>query len=73
MPLRYAYTPYPVGWMSQEVLRGYVDGNDPVTGGPLMQEMVDALTQPLTEDEKIPKYSKAQKAETAKEGYDGKL
>ncbi len=55
MPLRYAYPPYPVGWVSKEVLRGYVDGNDPVTGRPLMQEMVDALTQPLTDDEKNPK------------------
>jgi hypothetical protein len=41
--------------MSKEVLRGYVDGNDPITGKPLMQEMVDALTQPLTDDEKNPK------------------
>ena len=55
MSLRFAYPPYPVGWVSQEVLRGYIKGDDPVTGKPLMQEMVDALTQPLTEDEKNPK------------------
>jgi hypothetical protein len=54
MPLRFAYAPYPVGWMSQQVLRGYVDGLDPVTGTPLMPEMVDALTRSLTEDEKHP-------------------
>jgi hypothetical protein len=58
MPLRYAFPPYPVGWMSQEVLRSYVDGNDPVTGNPLMQEMVHALTLPLTDDEKYPKVIK---------------
>jgi hypothetical protein len=52
MPVRYAYPPYPVGWMSKEVLRGYVDGDDPVTGLPLMQEMVDAITRPLTSEEK---------------------
>ena len=55
MPIRFAYPPYPVGWMSKEILRGYVEGDDPVTGKPLMQEMVDALTNPLTEDEKNPK------------------
>jgi hypothetical protein len=61
MPLRYAYPPYPVGWMSKEVLRGYVDGNDPITGLPLMQEMVDALIKPLTDDEKDPKVIKRPK------------
>jgi hypothetical protein len=55
MPLRYAYPPYPVGWMSKEALRAYVYGDDPVTGKPLMQEMIGALTQPLLEDEKNPK------------------
>lgn len=61
MPLRYAYPPYPVGWVSQEVLRGYVDGNDPITGQPLMQEMVDALTQPLVGEEKNPTVAKRPK------------
>ena len=54
MKLRWAFPPYPVGWVSKSVLRGYVDGDDPVTGKPLMREMVDALTQPLTEEEKNP-------------------
>ena len=61
MPLRYAYPPYPVGWVSQEVLHGYVEGNDPITGRPLMQEMVDALILPLTDDEKHPKVTKRPK------------
>jgi hypothetical protein len=61
MPLRYAYPPYPVGWVSQEVLRGYIEGDDPITGKPLMQEMVDALTQPLTDDEMHPKVLKRPK------------
>jgi hypothetical protein len=58
MPLRYAYPPYPVGWVSKQVLRGYVEGNDPISGIPLMQEIVDALTQPLTDDEKNPEAAK---------------
>ncbi len=61
MLIRLAFPPYPVGWVSQETLRGYVDGNDPVSGMPLMQEMVDALTLPLTEDEKNPRIVKRAK------------
>jgi hypothetical protein len=61
MPIRFAYPPYPVGWMSKEVLRGYVDGNDPLTGLPLMQEMLDALTLPLSDNEKNPRVIKRPK------------
>jgi len=61
MPLRYAYPPYPVGWVSKEVLRGYVHGNDSITDKPLMQEMVDALIQPLGDDEKKLKIAKRPK------------
>lgn len=51
---RFAYPPHPVGFVPREVLHGYVEGNDPMTGQPLMQELVDALTKPLTEEEKHP-------------------
>ncbi len=52
MNLRFSFPPFPVVGMSQAVLRKYVEGNDPVTGKPLMQEVMDALTKPLTEQEK---------------------
>ena len=58
MRLRFAYPPYPVGWVSKEVLRDYIYGNDPITGRPLMQEMVDALIKPLADEEKNPKIAK---------------
>jgi hypothetical protein len=61
MPIRFAYPPYPVGWVSKEVLRGYVDGNDPITGQQLMKEMVDAITRPLTSEEKNPTPAKRPK------------
>ena len=54
MNLRWTFPPYPVGWVPRKTLHGYVEGNDPITGIPLMQEIVDALTQPLTESEKNP-------------------
>ena len=52
MNLRWAFPPYPVGWVPRETLRGYVQGDDPVTKVKLMTELVDALTKPLTEEEK---------------------
>ncbi len=52
MNLRWTFPPYPVGWVSRETLHGYVEGNDPISGIPLMEEMLFALTEPLTEAEK---------------------
>ncbi|HXJ16356.1 MAG TPA: hypothetical protein VNM68_04070 [Candidatus Polarisedimenticolia bacterium] len=54
MLLRFSFPPYPVVGMTRATLRKYVEGNDPTTGKPLMQELVDALTKPLTAQEKNP-------------------
>jgi hypothetical protein len=54
MNLRFTFPPYPLVGRPREVLRQYVEGNDPVTGRPLMPQVVDALTKPLTEPEKSP-------------------
>jgi len=54
MNLRWTFPPYPVGWVPRETLHNYVEGNDPITGVPLTQEIVDALTKPLTDSEKNP-------------------
>jgi hypothetical protein len=54
MTLRFSYPPHPVAFVPREVLHGYIDRDDPVTGRPLMQELIDALTRPLTEAEKNP-------------------
>jgi len=40
--------------MSRAVLRQYIEGNDPITSKPFMQEVIEALTAPLTEREKHP-------------------
>jgi len=37
--------------MPKSVLRKYVEGNDPISGKPLMPEIIDALTRPLTREE----------------------
>ncbi len=51
MPLRYTTLPLPIAGVSREVHEAYVNGNDPVSGRPVMHQIVDALTRPLTPDE----------------------
>ena len=51
--LRIVYTVHPVWGKTAEQLRALLDGPDPVTGKPIMKEIIDALTMPLSaEDEK---------------------
>ena len=50
--LRITFTPHPVASKTPEQLRAYVEGNDPISGKPMMKEIVDDLTQPLSAEEK---------------------
>jgi hypothetical protein len=53
MPLqRISFTPHPVAFQPVSLHRAYAEGNDPTTGKPLMREIVEALTKPLTAEEK---------------------
>jgi hypothetical protein len=52
-PVRYIALPFPFAGQSRSVLRQYIEGKDVVSGKPTMQAVVDALTKPLTEKEKI--------------------
>src|SRR6266568_4561127 len=45
--LRQVFVPQPVMGKSAAELRAYVDGRDPLTGRPVMQEVVEGLTRPL--------------------------
>ncbi len=54
VPLRFSYPPHPTAWVSRETHHRYVEGNDPISGEPLMQEVIDALTKPLRDEEKRP-------------------
>jgi hypothetical protein len=51
VPLRFTFTPHPVVSMPPSVLRGYIEGKDPVTGKRLVDEVLEALTKPYTEEE----------------------
>ncbi len=51
VPLRFSYTPHPVVSMPPDVLRGYIEGTDPVTGRRFVEEVLEALTKPYTLEE----------------------
>jgi len=46
--LRFVYVPQPVMGKSPAELRAYIDGNDPTTGKPVMEEVLDGLLRPLS-------------------------
>jgi hypothetical protein len=56
MPLRFSFSPYPVVGMPPSRLREYIAGSDPVGGSIFMQEIIDALTKPVTDAEKLPMF-----------------
>ena len=47
---RDAFVPQPVMGKTAEQLRAYVDGKNPISGRPVMQEVIEGLTRPLDED-----------------------
>jgi hypothetical protein len=51
---RFVFVPQPVMGKSPAELRAYIDGPDAVTGRPFMQELIDALTRPLSDAERLP-------------------
>jgi hypothetical protein len=52
MPVRYVGFPFPVAGQPKSVHRAYIEGNDQVSGKPMMTTIINALTQPPTEEEK---------------------
>jgi hypothetical protein len=53
MPLRFVAVPFPFTGQPKAVDVGYVTGKDMLTDQPMMHAVVDALTTPLTANEKI--------------------
>ncbi|MGD2167168.1 MAG: UGSC family (seleno)protein [Gammaproteobacteria bacterium] len=49
---RQAFVPQPVVGRSPAQLRAYVDGSDPISTRPFMQEIVEGLTRPLDEQDR---------------------
>ena len=49
---RFTFVPHPIANIPAPTCRGYLSGNDPVTGKPIVQEIIGALTGSLTDEEK---------------------
>jgi len=49
---RFTFSPHPVSNRPPEICNQYVRGKDPITGKPIVEELVAALTSPLTAEEK---------------------
>ncbi len=49
---RFTFVPHPIAGTSAEICRRYLEGNDPVTGRPVLQEVIAALTIPLSHEDK---------------------
>ena len=52
--LRQVFVPQPIMGKTAAQLRAYIDGVDPITGHPVMQEVVEGLTQPIQEMDSRP-------------------
>jgi hypothetical protein len=49
---RFTYVPHPVSNKPAAECRRYLEGNDPLTGKPVVEEIAAALTAPLAEEDK---------------------
>jgi hypothetical protein len=49
--MRQVFVPQPVMGKTPRELRAYIDGNDPITGRPVMQEVVEGITRRFDEEE----------------------
>jgi hypothetical protein len=49
--MRQVFVPQPVMGKTPQQLRAYIDGIDPITGRPVMQEVIEGLTMPLDDDD----------------------
>lgn len=56
---RLVFVPHPVAGMKPEHHKAYVVGKDPATGKQVIQEIMDALTAPLTDEDRKPGFVQA--------------
>jgi len=48
---RFTFVPHPITGIPAELCRKYLQGNDPVTGKPILEELIDAITRPLSAED----------------------
>jgi hypothetical protein len=49
---RVSYLPHPTSRVPAAKCRAYIEGKDPISGKPFLEQLVDGLTTPLNEDER---------------------
>jgi len=49
---RTVFLPHPTSRLPAEKCRGYIEGNDPITNRPVLDEIILSLTGPLTDEER---------------------
>jgi len=49
--MRITYTPHPITDRPAELCRKYIAGNDPLTGKPMLEEIYEGLTKPLSAED----------------------
>ena len=49
---RFAFVPHPITGVPAERCRRYLEGNDVVTGNPVLAEIIDGITRPLSAEDK---------------------
>ena len=49
---RFTFVPHPITGIPAALCRKYLEGNDPITGKPVLEEIIDALTRPLSDEER---------------------
>jgi hypothetical protein len=62
MYLPFIFTPHPVVGTPPEALYRYIEGSDPDTGKPVINEIIDALTKPIIETKLEPESPEAASA-----------
>ncbi len=50
--MRFTYVPHPIAGRTAEQSRRYLLGKDPLTGKPIIDELISALTTPLSDDDR---------------------
>ncbi len=49
---RFTFVPHPIAGTTAETCRKYILGNDPITGKPVLKEIIDAITVPLSKEDR---------------------
>jgi hypothetical protein len=61
VPLRFIYTPHPVVGMPTSVLQDYIAGKDPGTQRIVIDEVIEALTKPVGDDDRVADFAPAER------------